>query len=334
MELPNITINNINFTLVGYNRFNEIIDRDALKVISRTDDGQIFELYLYQSDTSLGFWRLGCNNRGQLYKGENDYVQQTFIHLRLQEFINNNISKIKDIPFINIHPEIDIPTKERIESIYPEILNSHFPLCYSKLVMYKCTLNHYITKIINDSSRMVNVASFIDFNKNIDNKCGSWKKNPKEHLEAFAQNFSEHYELDKSSVRFLYNGIYEYESHEFDGKTPVLLNIIYNIFICTLVSRIEEPTLYLYYANYKIVYNDTVKKGSLLVDNYYFPLFLTVNTNITPFGVYEYYVLSAGYICKLFDYRKQSDTFGRSICKNNCYIGFLYNDLFPFNEIK
>jgi hypothetical protein len=174
---------------------------------------------------------------------------------------------------------------------------------------------------------------FQDFDKNIDNRCGSWKQNPKEYLNTLAENLSIHYELDKSSIRFLYNDIYKYESNEFNG-TPIILNIIYNIFICTLISKSGEPDLYLYYTNYKIVYENTVEKGNLLVDNYYFPLFLTVNTNITPFGVYEKYVLSAGYICKLFEYRKQSDKFGLSISKDHCFIGFLYNDLFPFNVIK
>ena len=333
MELPNITINKIIFTLEGYNPQNETIDRPALKITSRIPDGETFELYLYQSETSLGFWRLGCNNRGQLYKGENDYVQQSFIHFSLQEFINNNIEKVKDIRFINTHPELDITTKAKVQDNYPDILNSDFPICYSKLPLYKCTMSYYITKIINEPSRMVNIAPFVDYDKNIDNRCGNWKKNPQEHLNTISENLSVHYELDKSSVRFLYNGIYEYESHEFDG-TPVLLNVLYNIFICTLVSRSTDQNLYLYYTNYKIVYEDTVNKGNLLIDNYYFPLFLTTNTNITPFGVYEKYVLSAGYICKLFEYRKQSDKFGRSISKDHCYIGFMYNDLFPFNEIK
>lgn len=333
MDLPNITINDINFTLEGYNPLNKTIERGALKITSRTSDGQTFELYLYQSETSLGFWRLGCNNRGQLYKGENDYVQQSFIHFTLQEFINNNFDKIKDIRFTNTHPELEPAAKEKVQADYPDILNSNFPLCYSKLKLYKSTLDHYITRIINEPSRMVNITPFIDFDKNIDNRCGNFKHNPQEYLNTISEKLSNYYELDKSSIRFLYNGVYEYRSNEISG-TPILLNILYNIFICSLVSRTGQPNLFLYYTNYKIVYEDTVKKGALLVDNYYFPLYLTLNTNITPFGVFENYVLSAGYICKIFEYRKQSDKFGRSISKDHCFIGFLYNDLFPFNEIK
>jgi hypothetical protein len=34
IDLPNITINDINFRLVGYNLKNDVIDKDALKIIS------------------------------------------------------------------------------------------------------------------------------------------------------------------------------------------------------------------------------------------------------------------------------------------------------------
>jgi hypothetical protein len=333
MESPNINIDNINFRLDGYNPPNEIIDRAALKITSRILDGTTFELYLYQSETSLGFWRLGCNNRGVLYKGENDYVQQTFIHLRLQEFINQNISKVKDIRFTNTHPELDAPTRERVQSFYPDILNSNFPFCYTKLRAYACTLDYYITRIINDPRRMIEIPAFSEFNKVVEQRCGNWKINPQEYLQTIAENFSKHYNLVKDSIHFLFNGVYEYAS-ELNSETTVRLNIIYNIFICQLVSQTAGPDLYLYYTNYKIVNKDTVKEGDLFVDNFYFPLFLTTNTRITPFGVYENYVLCAGYICKLFEYRLQSTTFGKLVSKDHCYIGFLYNDLFPFNEIK
>jgi hypothetical protein len=90
----------------------------------------------------------------------------------------------------------------------------------------------------------------------------------------------------------------------------------------------------LYYTNYKITNEDKIDTQTILADNNYFPLFLTTNTNITPFGVYQNYVLSAGYICKLLEYKPQSRGFGIPISKEHNFIGLMYNDLFPFNEIK
>lgn len=333
MELPNITINNINFTLIGYNPKNKVIDRDSLKIISRVSSGETYELYLYQSETSLGFWRLGCNNRGQLYKGENDYVQQTLIHFSLQEFINKNISKIKDIQFINEHPELDETTKSYVQSEFPDILNSNFPFCYTKLKRYKCTLDYYITKIINDPNRIVNISTFSDLDKNLENRCGNWKSNPEEYLQTISSNLKNDYNFVKSSVRFLYNDTYQYNSNKIDG-TPIKLDVIFNIFVCYLESKNGNPNLYLYYTIYKIIREDKIEKDSILADNNYFPLLLTTNMDITPFGVFSNYVLSAGYICKLFEYKKQSIGFGIPISKEHSFIGLIYNDLFPFNEIK
>lgn len=333
MELPNITIDNINFKLVGYNPLNEIIDRPALKIISTMPNGQTFDLYLYQSETSLGFWRLGCNNRGTLYKGENDYVQQSFIHFTLQEFINKNISKVIDIQFKNTHPELDEETKAYVEKDIPDMLQSNFPFCCQKLKRFKCTIDYYISKIIDDPTRIINISTFSDLDKIVNNRCGNWKSNPEEYLQTISSKLQNDYTLVKDSVRFLYNDIYEYNDKHYDG-TLVKLNVIYNIFICYLQSINENPNLYLYYTNYKITNEDKIDTQTILADNNYFPLFLTTNTNITPFGVYQNYVLSAGYICKLLEYKPQSRGFGIPISKEHNFIGLMYNDLFPFNEIK
>ena len=333
MDLPNITIDDINFRLIGYNPQNQIVDRDALKIISTLQDGTSYELYLYQSETSLGFWRLGCFDRGQLYKGLNDYIQQTFIHFTLQEFINKNISRVKDIRFINTHPELNSDIYKRFNTEYPEILESSFPICYSKLPFYKHTLTHYIPSHTNNTARMIQLEPFMEFDKDVTKRCGSWKGSPEEYLKTISERFSELYELNIESIQFLYNDLYEYNNVYGDGTTPVKLNIIFNIFCCVLIPKRGGPNLYLYYTIYNIIDGSKVQEESLMVDKHYFPLFLTTNTNITPYGTFENYVLSAGYICKLFEYVKQS-TIGKVISKEHRYIGYIYNDLFPFNIIK
>ena len=140
------------------------------------------------------------------------------------------ISKIKDIRFINEHPELDETTKSYIQSEYPDILNSNFPFCYTKLKRYKCTLDYYITKIINDSNRIVNISTFSDLDKNLDNRCGNWKLNPEEYLRTLSSNLQNDYAFVKSSVRFLFNDTYQYNSNKIDG-TPIKLHVIFNIFV-------------------------------------------------------------------------------------------------------
>lgn len=327
--IDNITIDSINFKLVGYNLKNEVIDKDSLKIISTLPDGTTYELYLYQSETSLGFWRLGCHNRVQLYKGENDYIQQTFIHFILQEFINKNIEIVKSVPFVNIHPELTEENKKKIIENDLNLYKNNFPICWDKLA-FKNTFNHYIPQHIIDPNRMIKIEPFLTFNKDLSKLCGNWKKDPRTDLQELSTKFSEHYQLDRSSINLLYNNVYEYNNEEFDGS-PIQLNVNYEIFICKLISRIDSSELFLYYTIYNII-----NKDSLIADRQYFPLFLTTNLHITPFGTFEKYVLSGGYICKLFEYQEQVKIpgFGARISKEHLYIGYIYNNLFPFNEIK
>ena len=300
-------------------------------------DGSSYELYLYRSDSSLGFWRLGCWDRGMFYKGIMDYVQQTFIHFTLQEFINKNISKLEGLHFKNEHPELS----EKIKTEQTELLENNFPFCYTKLSAFKSTRDHYIPIHINDPSRIVEINPFSNANKDETNRCGFWKVSPEPMLRSLSEEFSKIYQLDKSSIRFIYTDTYEYANKMID-ETMIKLNIISNYFICRLISQIGQPDLYLYYMIYNIVNGSSVEVDSLLVDRHYFPLFLTTNITISPFGTFQYYVLSGGYICKLFEHKKQAETFGesfskqlgKSFSKDHKYIGYIYNDLFPFNEIK
>jgi len=329
MEFPNITIDNIRFQLEGYNPPTPTVDRACLKIRSFLTDGRNYELYMYQSESSLGFWRLGCWDRGMMYKGSVDYVQQTFIHFSLQQFINNNISKIERLQFKNTHPELT----EKLKAENSELLTNSFPFCYTKLTAFKSTREYYIPIHINDVSRIVTIDAFTEFNRDESKRCGFLKVSPEAHLKAISAKLSEKYLLDRSSIQFMYTDTYTYNNTNIHDS-PVKLHIISNYFNCHLISKDGKANLYLYYMIYNIVNQSSVHAEQLLVDRRYFPLFLTTSKRISPFGTFEYYVLSASYICKLFEHRKQSDTFGQSVSKDHQYIGYLYDDLFPFNEIK
>jgi len=326
-ELPNIVINNIRFQLEGYNPPDPSGKR-SLKMRSFLVDGTSYELYLYQSESSLGLWRLGCWDRGMFYKGKLDYVQQTFIHFILQEFINKNISKIDGLHFKNEHLELS----DKIKTDYKEFLDYSFPFCYTKLAAYESTRKHYIPIHINDPSRIVEIKPFSDFEKDETKRCGFWKVSPEPYLKTLSDEFSKIYRLDENSIHFLYTETYEYSTTEF--RNTIKFNIISTYFVCRLISRNKQPDLYLYYMIYNIADHTGIDVDGLLIDKYYFPLFLTPNIKITPFGTFQHYVLSAGYICKLFEHMKQAEKFGRGISREIKYIGYMYNDLFPFNEIK
>jgi hypothetical protein len=84
------------FTLISYHS-NDLDNRGSVKIISRLIHSTETEtFFVYRSKSELGFWRLCSYNKElvNLFKGDNDYVQQTFIHLDLQNFIDKNLNNI------------------------------------------------------------------------------------------------------------------------------------------------------------------------------------------------------------------------------------------------
>lgn len=318
--LPNITIDNIVFTLVGYSNNKEKTEKESLKIISRDSHGVERDIYLYRSNSEMGLWRLGCFARLQFYKGKDDYVQQTLIHFTLQQFIDDNINKIIDIPFSFEHTEIQID--KRIE--YAPIF---FPYCFGNIMK-----THYIPLHIDDETRRNHVEPFTTFHKNELNRCGTWIKNP-DFLNDLSIQFSERFVLINESIQFLYNSSYEY------NEDTVKLNIISNYFVCCLKSKTDDTTIILYYMRYYI--HDNYKTfDELLKDGYYFPLFITTESTISNLGTFQYYIPSGGYICKILEHTKQcrdvkdNKFFGICLTKSYRFIGIFYNDIFPFHQIK
>lgn len=330
MSLPSIIIDDITFRLDGYNPPNDNSNRHCLKITSISPSGIQYELYLYQSETSLGLWRLGCWDRNMLYKGTHDYVQQTLIHFTLQDFINKNISKVQEMHFVNEHNELIPEVKEST----PYILSNSFPFCFTILKKYQSTREHYIPVHINSVERIVSIEPFNELNAEPTNRCGFWVDSPITHLNRVSESFKLRYNLNKGSIRFLYTDVYNYTDIKTD-ESQINLRLVSNYFVCQLTSKDSQPDLYLYYMIYNLI-DDTgsVEIDSLLKNNMYFPLLLTTDVSISPFGTFNFYVPGAGYICKIFEYKKQSTKVGINISKNHRYIGFIYNDLFPFDEIK
>jgi hypothetical protein len=318
--LPNITINNIIFTLVGYS-FDKIkTEKESLKIISKDSNGLEREIYLYRSNSEMGLWRLGCFTRLLFYKGEDDYVQQTLIHFTLQQFIDNNISKIIDIPFTLEHTEISSERRSEYAPIY-------FPYCFAQIKK-----THYIPLHIDDDTRKKHIEPFSTFNSITTNRCGYWSEEPI-FLNDLSQKLSESFDLINESIQFLYNSSYEY------NEDTIKLNIISNYFICHLKSKTDDTIIILYYMRYYI--HDNHKTfDELLKDGYYFPLFITTESTISNLGTFQFYIPSGGYICKIFEHTKQcrnvreNTYFGNCITKSYRFIGTFYNNIFPFHQIK
>ena len=90
-----IDIHNYRFFLINKNKTN-----DKVFITSMDDKNIENDFIVYRSISNTGFWRLCINEPHEtyginyIYKGKDDYVQQTFINFKLQKFINDNLDNL------------------------------------------------------------------------------------------------------------------------------------------------------------------------------------------------------------------------------------------------
>ena len=85
-----VTIDGIEFTVhYGFIRAN----RPTIVFTSRKSGDEVSQLFISYKSLSEGFWRLAMG-AGSYYKGQIDYITQTFIHMALQKFFNDTYGSL------------------------------------------------------------------------------------------------------------------------------------------------------------------------------------------------------------------------------------------------
>ena len=169
------------------------------------DKDNFIELYFYRSTTELGFLRLLC---GDYSKGTYDYIQQTFINLELQGFINC------------------LDTAETIETV--------------DSVLEPITLNPYTIYEIQDMSRQIFIPIFYNFTEF---KCGFKRReyDTREYLIELSEMIEANYRIVDNKPWFNYRrnndkeniDVYVYETKlqnkTNDNEILILYWIYYNV---------------------------------------------------------------------------------------------------------
>jgi hypothetical protein len=341
---PQITIDEFTFVLiqvVNLNpRYSEILEIHSYK--SSEPELEPTKFWVYRSNSELGFWRLCINeydddSRTLWYKGKHDYIQSTFIHIQLQVFINENI-------------KIDPITKKRRvkRTIYNRVSKQPTNICCTS-----CPNKREAIAQINDVSRIISEEPFLTIN-NYDNHptrpigCGRMPQGtPNRVIKSILQNFSielsEQYIVD--NVTFISRSDFEFEN---------ILNSEGEIYSIELTRKTPDPSLesnniIVYFMKTKLIKKpQSIQNSDILIKNitricgmpfHIFPFFITTkDVRITNFGLFNKYIPSGLFICKLFDYGKPYDQCTvEELANEQCspfysYIGKRYNDLFPLNE--
>jgi hypothetical protein len=292
-----------------------------------TIDEKVNKFSVYLSRSNLGCFRLLYITYGHFAKGHEDYIQQTFIHLKLNDYIN------KCVPILS---DVDYDYTDRSLNVYKYLQQNDTNFNMSKNNIFNMLNNSIfiqnlknIKNHIDDNSRMIKKNPFIEYNQQI--RCGHEKKEDKNTIIKILRDFS-------NKLTDLYN----YSENNFVCEHTVNNELDnYKIQFYKLNLNLKQKdysnidNIILYYCNVEIEkFNGLITNSYIKTDrkNFKLPVFLTSDNKITKFGTFTNYILAGNYICKLFEYREQ--------CKDQLctfkyqLIGDRYDNIFPFNIIK
>ena len=147
---PTVVINEIQFTFL-YKSQDVGSDRDLCQIIAKKNN-DIELLTFYTSISNGGFWRFAVTE-GNTFKKGTDYVVTTFVHFKLQEFINNNFQHSEYLQIstrttgynINIFEKfIDVPERianDPIFNVLTKCLSAH---CFTKPSYFDESIFEYV----------------------------------------------------------------------------------------------------------------------------------------------------------------------------------------------
>lgn len=301
------------------------------------------EFSVYSSLSELGLWRLCLKSGLSLYKGNTDskyydYAQATLIHLDLQKYITEKLNVLT----------VDQVAAECTKLIYGDETSAE---------SYK-----YIGKSIDTLYRPTYVEPFATFNKKQyikqgksipipipnANRCGDpWKRKHMEELKLLSKDLTAIYSVQQCIKLYTVDkslGV------QVKGTTWKFTYDVYLVSLRkkTFVPKKDKGVIFLMFAHVKNFESVSIgeKKVLLKKENVFWPFGLTLNLRCTELGLYETFISSGKYICKFAEYSSQikdNDNFTQisfdpsaSVFKQDpyFYIADIYQDLFPFPEVR
>ena len=275
----------------------------------------ILKFSVYLSNSDLGCFRL-CyryNEKQQFFKGNDDYIQSSFIHIKLQEYIHE---------------------------IFNDLEESNDYLCLEEFALNEEDIIE-IGEHISNTKRIIRRKPFRDNNKY---KCGRDIDHNFENINSNLYKFSEELKslYNYSNNKLISNIIINDSDNVYNLQFyKVKLNLLKpNTEIENLKKRDYDnidniDDIILYYCNAKITKFMENKFETPKYIN--LPVFLTSEEGdkITKFGTFEKYILAGNYICKVFDYSIQCSRDQPGECYGDYkLIGNRYDKIFPLFEIN
>lgn len=338
--LPSIIMDGSKFEILEH-----IVDEDnrtfakLRQTIIKT--GIIYEFSIDRSFSQGGFWRLCMHVKQEyegrvsypIYKGNYDYTVQSLLKIELQIFINANINSIP------------------IQKIPDFTCNDSYKKGEEKLINGYTIDDTFPIKILDDPNRKISLDPIIGEGTDeaiYNQSCGSKSSLPNvtgiDTVRDIAKGFEETKSFKVTNIEYIdewkYVGEFKKEYLTINGK--IYKYVFQNGFLL-YVLYFDLDVKYYYYNN-ETKSRDLIERFN--TENQYIPIILTTNSNSILYGLYESYVPTGMYTCKLFEYPQQlqndeiRDIVGYGFLShlnrprfNYYYIGDRYfKDIYPWNK--
>ena len=325
----NKQIERLNKTLQDYRMRNEVyIDnkRDLIH-FSSTSNGTTTKLNAYRSISELGLWRLAyldnpnrggiCLSYDKMTINTKDYVQSTLIHPYLQKFFTEHFNSLPVVP--RDQTDIKLSKTEVFTQDRDNIQMISIPFPTTDEI-----------KEIDNKNRRVDMSPFKDLKIG---KCGD----PIDHsdravikqFKEFSDSLEEIYErVDIANREIIYNNKFTSFVEGINHCNITMYKIILKD-----KSADRSKDVVLIYCQYELNYGRwTTSK----VFGYFGVTLLPSDSIINKYGIYTKFISADKYICKPVEYQRQCKNIQKKYecTKSYAYIGYLYNDIFPYNQLS
>ena len=341
-----ITIDNVVFELLYKITYNST---DCIVLTSKqTTETTKTKMVFYKSRSGLGMWHYCIIMKTWIFKVDDEYITGTFVHMALQQFINSNIDNISiksnfdkgDLPTINNMGYTVV--KNRVRDVCTSNLCTAFTTLYTFIgpdgINLQCGGIEKIPGIYRTKQREIDAFIMTHGLNNLHNtdkvlyEQDSLRREERKDSNTNLQELQAHYLLP---YQYMMSIIYEYlkKYFKFEGTEQLYYTYEHSIITTTISIDIYQCIIYSdinkEYYYYYIKYNHD---GTI----YYAPLFITpILSKINNYGMYDCYMRSSIYFCKIYEYYGQLYGGPRKIPPvDYVFIGHLiseYTLLPPFN---
>lgn len=248
----------------------------------------------YRSRSELGVWRLlFFNSNGSFHKGRYDYVQQTMIHFDLQKYFNEHYDSLR---------LVDSEIEKR------------------KFMNFGIKFHG-----IDNLSRIESIPIFNRYSENENHHCGKPYPNRNQDLKHFSDELQTVLPTPGKPILVYKN--YNFTDIEPGNSTTRMNADIYRI----VMGRIGDKSIILYFMLYNLSVNGENYRP-IDIQNKLGPLFLTTSLRATRYGVFEKYIVSGNYICKMLDYTQQCLATNLKCTIDYSFIGQIYENIWPYTH--